>query len=185
MAERWSSRIRIRPATAGDREFVLGLVPELAAFGPPPWRSVDEMVETDTLVLGRALDGLAADATVLIAEDARGVGLGFIHLTADADYYTRRECGHVSDLVVAAAARGRGVGERLMAAAEEWAAARGYALLTLNVFVGNARARALYERTGFGAETVRYVKTVANPTASPRRGVEEARTAANRKEAAR
>jgi len=183
MAER--APITVRPATARDRQFVLGLVPDLAAFGPPPWRSVDEMVDTDTLVLGGALDGVAADATVLIAEDARGAPLGFVHLTVDADYYTRRECGHVSDLVVAAAARGRGVGERLMAAAEEWAAARGYALLTLNVFVGNARARALYERTGFGAETIRYVKTVANRTASPRPVVADAMTAANRKEPAR
>ena len=160
MVERAPSTITVRPATAGDREFVLGLVPELAAFGPPPWRTVDEMVETDTLVLGSALDGLVADATVLIAEDARGVLLGFIHLTADADYYTRRECGHVSDLVVAAPARGRGVGERLLAAGEQWAARRGYSLLTLNVFVGNSQARALYERTGYGAETVRYVKTL-------------------------
>jgi GNAT superfamily N-acetyltransferase len=160
MVERAPSTITVRPATAGDREFVLGLVPELAAFGPPPWRTVDEMVETDTLVLGSALDGLAADATVLIAEDARGVPLGFIHLTVDADYYTRRECGHVADLVVAAAARGRGVGEGLLAAGEQWAARRGYSLLTLNVFVGNSQARALYERTGYGAETVRYVKSL-------------------------
>ena len=155
------SDVRIRPATAADRAFVVGLAPELAAFGPPPWRTVEQMVETDTLVLGGALDGSAADATVLIAEDVRGVPLGFIHLTVDADYYTRRECGHVSDLVVAAAARGRGVGERLMAAGEEWATARGYALLTLNVFVGNTRARTLYERLGFSAETVRYVKPLA------------------------
>ena len=154
-----SSDIRIRPAAAADRAFVLGLVPQLAAFGPPAWRSVEQMVETDTLVLGSALDGAAADATVLIAED-RGVPLGFIHLTVDADYYTRRDCGHVSDLVVAPAARGRGVGERLMAAGEEWAAGRGYRLLTLNVFVGNSRARRLYERTGYAAETVRYIKTL-------------------------
>ena len=27
--------VRIRPADGGDREFILGLVPELLAFGPP------------------------------------------------------------------------------------------------------------------------------------------------------
>jgi ribosomal protein S18 acetylase RimI-like enzyme len=150
--------ITIRVAAPGDREFVLGLVPELVAFGPPPWRSAAQMIETDTLVLANALDDAAAGATVLVATDTAGVRLGFIHLTTDTDYYTRRECGHVSDLVVAPEARRRSVAERLLSAAEEWAAARGYALLTLNVFVGNTRARALYERTGFEVETVRYVK---------------------------
>lgn len=120
------------------------------------------MIETDTLVIGAALDGAAAGATVLIAEDDSATRLGFIHLTTDTDYYTRRECGHVSDIVVARDARGRGVSERLLSAAEQWAVARGYELLTLNVFVGNTRARVLYERTGFNAETARYVKVVGN-----------------------
>ena len=57
-------------------------------------------------------------------------------------------------------ARGRGVGETLLAAAEQWARGLGYSLLTLNVFIENTRARALYERAGFGAETIRYVKAL-------------------------
>jgi GNAT superfamily N-acetyltransferase len=150
--------VTIRAATADDARFVLGLVPQLAAFGPPHWRSVEQMIETDTLVLGRALDGSTADATVLVAEDDASRPLGFVHLTPDTDYYTRRECGHISDLIVAPEARGRGVGERLLAAAEAWARGRGYLLLTLNVFMANGPARSLYERTGFAAETVRYVK---------------------------
>jgi len=139
---------------------VLGLVPELAAFGPPPWRSAPQMIETDTLVLAAAFDDSIASEAMLVAEDAAGTRLGFIHVIGDADYYTRRQCGHIADLIVAPEARGRGVGEMLLSAAEEWTAARGYALLTLNVFAGNTRARALYERTGFGVETVRYVKRV-------------------------
>jgi GNAT superfamily N-acetyltransferase len=150
--------IRVRPAIPGDRAFVLALVPELAAFGPPPWRCAPQMIETDTLVLAAAIDEATAAATVLIAQDDAGTRLGFIHLTSDTDYYTRRDCGHISDIVVAPEARGRGVSEALLSAADDWAAARGYALLTLNVFVGNTRARAVYERTGFGVETVRYVK---------------------------
>ena len=153
-----ATSIVIRPARSDDAPFVLGLVPHLAAFGPPAWRSVEQMIETDTLVLGRALDAPAADAIVLIAEDGAARPLGFVHLVADTDYYSRRECGHIADLVVAPEARGRGVGERLLAAAEAWAAGRGYSLLTLNVFMENGQARRLYERTGFGAEIVRYVK---------------------------
>jgi ribosomal protein S18 acetylase RimI-like enzyme len=152
------TEIRVRLATPDDRGFVLGLVPELAAFGPPPWRTAPRMIETDTLVLAAALDDSTAGEAMLVAEDAAAIRLGFIHLISEADYYTRRQCGHIADLIVAPEARGRGVGEMLLSAAEEWAAARGYSLLTLNVFVGNTRARALYERSGFGAETVRYVK---------------------------
>ena len=81
-------------------------------------------------------------------------------MCGEADYYTRDEAGHIADIIVAPEARGRGVGEILLAAAEQWARGRGYLLLTLNVFIENTRARALYERTGFGAETIRYVKAL-------------------------
>jgi len=150
--------VRVRPATPETASFVLTLVPHLVAFGPPPWRSVRQMIDTDALVIDRTLQGLSAGATVLVAEDSGGKPLGFIHVCGEPDYYTRRDCGHIADLVVAPEARGRGVGEALMMAAEQWAHDRGYSLLTLNVFVGNTHARALYERIGFGAETVRYVK---------------------------
>jgi GNAT superfamily N-acetyltransferase len=152
--------IRVRAATPEDADFVLALVPELVAFGPPPWRDVGQMMETDTHVIARALRGLSDGATVLVAEDANGTLLGFVHLCGETDYYTRAACGHIADIVVASEARGRGVGEALIAAGEQWVRARGYSMLTLNVFIENGRARALYERTGFGAETVRYVKRV-------------------------
>ncbi|MFF0434215.1 GNAT family N-acetyltransferase [Streptomyces sp. NPDC004327] len=45
--------------------------------------------------------------------------------------------------------RGRGLGERLIAAVEEWARAAGATRLTLGVLPGNAPAAALYRRHGF------------------------------------
>jgi GNAT superfamily N-acetyltransferase len=152
--------VRVRPAGPEDADFVRGLVPELVAFGPPHWRDIRQMTETDTLVITGALRGASDGATVLVAEDERGQRLGFIHLCGELDYYTRAECGHIADIVVAPEARGRGVGRTFVAAAERWARGRGYSMLTLNVFLGNRDARALYERTGFGAETVRYVKNL-------------------------
>ena len=56
--------------------------------------------------------------------------------------------------------KGRGVGAALLRAAEAWALARGHATLTLNVFDGNRRARALYERAGFRPDTIKYRKTL-------------------------
>ena len=49
-----------------------------------------------------------------------------------------------------------------MIAAEAWSRERDHSLLTLNVFVQNARARALYERQGFASETIRYVKAIGD-----------------------
>lgn len=54
-------------------------------------------------------------------------------------------------LFVAAPARGRGVGTRLIEAVAAEARARGYVELRLDVIDENTRARALYERRGFTA----------------------------------
>jgi len=150
--------VRIRGARPDDREFILGLVPELVRFdSPPPWQDVGEMTVVDVRVISKALEGRPPGATVLVAEDAVGQPVGFIHLSEEKDYYGGR-CGHVADLVVAPWARGRGVGTALLAAGERWARERGYSMLTLNVFVGNVKARRLYEAEGFQPYTVRHVK---------------------------
>ncbi len=55
----------------------------------------------------------------------------------------------IDGIAVAAAARGRGIGSRLIEAAAHEARAEGLAGLRLEVAAGNDRARALYERRGF------------------------------------
>ena len=45
-----------------------------------------------------------------------------------------------------------------MDAAEAWARARGYRLLSLDVFADNRRAIDFYGRRGFKRETIRMVK---------------------------
>jgi GNAT superfamily N-acetyltransferase len=47
-----------------------------------------------------------------------------------------------------------------MDAIEQWAMRRGYTWVTLNVFDGNARARALYDRLGYEPETIHYRKVL-------------------------
>lgn len=150
--------VRIRSAGAADRDFILGLVPELVAFGPPAWRDRGEMIATDTRVIDDALAGRTEGATLLIAEDAQGTPLGFIHLSGERDYYLQQTCGHVGDIVVAPEARGQGVGRALLSAGERWARGCGFRLLTLNVFVQNRGPQALYEELGFSAEAIKYVK---------------------------
>lgn len=152
--------IHIREARPEDRELILGLVPELLDFGaPPPWRDAQQMIAIDVRVISEVLDGRSPGASILVAEDDKGERLGFIHLNEEEDYYGGA-CGHVGDVIVAPSARGRGVGKALLAAGERWALERGYRLLTLNVFLANEKARALYEDVGFRAETVRHVKVL-------------------------
>lgn len=152
--------VHIRLAGEKDRSFILGLVPELLAFGPPAWRDRREMIQVDTNIISASLAGRTEGATLLIAESADGVPLGFIHLVGERDYYLQGTCGHVADIVVAPEARGRGVGRALLAEAERWSRDRGYRMLTLNVFVENRGPQALYEAAGFHAEAIKYVKVL-------------------------
>jgi ribosomal protein S18 acetylase RimI-like enzyme len=56
---------------------------------------------------------------------------------------------HVETLVVASRCRRRGIGRRLLAAAGEWAKARGAVEIVLTTWAGNSAADAFYERLGY------------------------------------
>jgi GNAT superfamily N-acetyltransferase len=173
--------ITVREGTAADRDFVIETARRFAAFGPPPWRSALEVVAGEVRCLDEFFDGRLSGPTLLIAEDApdvpasptprsgeggpesrRGDGepAGFAFLEPAVDYFSGDRHGHLGMIAVTERAEGQGVGAALMLAAEEWARARGYAKLTLNVFAGNTRARDVYERFGYRVETVRYVKAI-------------------------
>jgi len=152
-----SDTIRIRPAAADDRAFVLGLLPRMASFELPPWRTPDEIVAADYRPLESWFDRPAAEEALLVAEiDRRPVG--YSYLVVNTDFFTGRPHAHLSVLAVAQEAEGRGVGSALIEASTAWAVARGDDRITLNVFCGNQRAQALYERHGYRQETLRYVK---------------------------
>ena len=152
--------VRVRPATVADRAWILALAPRLHDFGPPPYRERGVMDGAVVASIGDALGGTRPDTAVLVAEDAAGVRLGFIHLHGARDFFTGEAHGHVSDIVVAPEAEGRGVGQALMAAAEDWARALGFRLLSLHVFDGNGRARAFYARLGYRPDIVKLIKTL-------------------------
>jgi GNAT superfamily N-acetyltransferase len=153
-----SNELIIRPATEADRAFALGLVPRLRSFGTVPLRSIEDLDAAERRTLGDAFDNLPADAALLVAEHPRDGALGFAYAVTATDYFTQEAHGHLAIIAVAEAGEGRGVGRALMAAVEEWAAGRGYRLLTLNVFDGNGRARDLYEKNGFGVDMLRLIK---------------------------
>lgn len=150
--------LRIRAASAADKDFIISLVPRLAEFGPPPWRDAAQMNAVDAEVLAGRLDQRPPGTAVFVAEDEAGVRLGFIHLQTDTDYYTREEHGHVGDIVVTPEGEGRGVGRALLEKGEEWARAQGFRWLALHVFAQNRRAREVYRRLGYGEDMLKCVK---------------------------
>ena len=151
--------IRVRDGSAADRDFVIDTARRFAAFGPPPWRSPIEVVGGEVRCLDGFFDRGLEGSSLLIAEDD-GVPVGFAFLERAVDYFSGQPHGHLGMIAVIETAEGRGAGAALMRAAEEWARANRYARLTLNVFEGNARARAVYERFGYQVETIRYVKLI-------------------------
>jgi ribosomal protein S18 acetylase RimI-like enzyme len=58
---------------------------------------------------------------------------------------------HIDGVAVASVYRRRGVGSRLIAAMEAWAAGRDFAAVSLEVVDSNPQAQKLYQRLGFGA----------------------------------
>jgi len=121
------------------------------------------MDRAEVEALERALDEPAPDAILLVAE-LDGVGPAGVALANTAtDYFTHERHGHLSIIIVSEQGEGRGVGRALLDAVDAWAAAQGYRFITLNVFSGNQRARAVYERAGYAEDTVRYLKELRPP----------------------
>lgn len=152
--------LRIRPAAPEDASWLLPMSSRLHDFGPPPFRPREQMDRAVADDIGSTLETASEAAAVFVVEDPLGAALGFVHVRTLQDYFTAEAHGHVSDLVVAEGAEGRGAGRALMAAAEAWSMSRGHRLLTLNVFDENRRARALYERLGYRPDTIRMVKVL-------------------------
>lgn len=149
--------VTVRPARPEDRAFVLATAERLSAFGPPSWRTAEEVVEGEARTLRAFFDAPDPGAALLVAEED-GRPLGFAYVETVRDYFLGEEHGHIGILAVAADAERRGVGGTLLDASEDWTRSRGYRRLTLNVFERNTRARGVYEHRGYRPETLRYVK---------------------------
>jgi ribosomal protein S18 acetylase RimI-like enzyme len=101
------------------------------------------------------------DGRVFVAEVAGQVA-GFVCVWArvqpDEPDDDPTQYAYVSDLVVGGAYRRRGIGSRLLSAAEDYARMRGAASLRIGVLARNAAARHLYESAGFEEHEVELAK---------------------------
>jgi GNAT superfamily N-acetyltransferase len=158
------AKLTVRSARPSDRQFVLDLADRLVDFDVPPWRPKPELIEGDRRALAEWFARLRQGSGVALADDEAlyiaeldGTPAGCAYLVTLVDYFNQRPHAHLSVLAVAKEAEGKGVGSLLLDHCVAWAKARHSDRLTLSALVTNARARALYERKGFGGEYIRYV----------------------------
>ncbi len=152
--------VRVRPFQPSDAGFVTSLVGRFSEFELPAWRTAGEIDDANRASLQKALADPEPESAILVAEDALDGLAGFIHLQTQTDYFSGDRHGYISDLAVDKHFEGRGIGRILLDAAEDWARAKGYHLLTLYVFAGNTRARRVYEKHGYSQEIVKYAKVI-------------------------
>lgn len=133
----------IRPATAGDEDAILALIEEL--FKPPGARPPDYSRERARKGIRWALEQPHSDI-LLACEGRELVGLASVYADIQSIRYGPR-CW-LQDLVVAAGARRRGIGRKLLDAATEWAKKHGCTHLELASGTGRKDAHRFYLREG-------------------------------------
>lgn len=145
--------LTIRPYAETDRGFAIDLFLELnqLEYGISGDRKTDG--QTAQACVAEA-EGLMADGDSVIMIALEGeIPAGLMIWTPGHDDIFIEEgvrgYGRVSDIVVAEAHRGRGVGQALLAEAERLTRSRGLKRLRLSVLAGNVTAVTAYERFGF------------------------------------
>lgn len=150
--------IAIRPFEPGDVALRERLAPRLFPGPTASPRDPDAFAAFFTR-FGRGETGDEGEA--FVATDLDDRPLGMIVLLQDRDYFTGHPRAYVNILVVDEAAEGAGVGRGLMDFAEQWARDRGCREVCLDVFAGNERAIAFYERNGYRVDHVRMTKPLS------------------------
>lgn len=125
--------LRVAPQ-AGRMVVAQDRTPDVFARRRPFDRATTLLV--DATADGSDADGLPAAAVTVAAKPVRVAG-------------TWVTAGYVFDLAVAPTARRRGLGARLLAAAEQWARDHDAALLYAHVVAENEPSRGVFERAGY------------------------------------
>ena len=129
--------MRVRPMSERDARAVADLSGQLG------YASTAAQIE-------RRFERLRADpeSAIFVAEDEGGRIVGWVHVVGkcflEADPYAE-----LGGLVVDSAARRKGAGKSLVAAAETWAAGRGYVTMRVRSNMKRVEARPFYEGAGY------------------------------------
>jgi ribosomal protein S18 acetylase RimI-like enzyme len=145
--------VTIRSAEPRDAEAIAAMTRRLR---------VDDPVEREPSAFAAYFDRPVPlddpEVSVFVACGPDDVPVGYLAMRPESEYFTGERRAYIDHLAVAAHAEGRGIGRLLLAQAEAWARERGCAVLSLDVFAANDRARSLYGRSGFREDFVRMVR---------------------------
>jgi len=137
--------VEIREARPSDAAQLVGLIGLLAH-------------QVTAAGLRQRLEHLAVDGTpqLVAIEEGKVIGLCGLHrMTA---IHRNQPVGRITILVVAEEARGKGVGQRLVEAAEEWLKAAGCGLIELTSNDWLVEAHRFYEKIGYEQTSKRFAK---------------------------
>lgn len=137
-----SAAVALRPLRAGELPRLLDMLRGFYA---------EDRIPLDEARVRRGIDRLLADPSLsaLLFAEVDGECVGYLILGWCFSIEQGGRHVLVDELYLAPAARGRGLGGALLAAACDWARGHGAAVARLEVNRHNARARALYLRQGF------------------------------------
>ena len=135
---------------------MLNLAPRLA-IGVAPWREADAVLASVQQWVEDSLGSVAQQHHAVLIAEHDGEVVGFATLST-ARHFTGEVDGYMGELVTAPDFEGRGVGRRLVAAAERWATEQGLRRITLDTGALNTGARSFYERLGYDYEDVRLTR---------------------------
>jgi ribosomal protein S18 acetylase RimI-like enzyme len=151
-----ASDVAIRPFRTEDQPFLTRVAPRMhpgQTVSPRDPAAFDRFFSD--LGSGNFLSKPGAQAFVATID---GQSCGVISFYPDKDYFTDHPRAYVDNLVVAEEFEGKGVGRALLDHVERWARDNGYREVVLDVFAGNQRAIAFYERQGYRPDHIRMAK---------------------------
>lgn len=138
---------RIAAAGPGDLDDLVPLFDAYRVF----YRQPSDPLRARDFLAARLRDG---ESVVLLARDNdSGEALGFVQLYPSFSSVRMQTLWILNDLFVAPAARRRGIGRALLAAARAHGEHSGAIRLTLSTAADNTRAQALYADTGWVRES--------------------------------
>jgi aminoglycoside 6'-N-acetyltransferase I len=114
-------------------------------------RALFPLESADEIEAGMRAHVARADAAVFVLERPEGGLAGFVEVgsRSHADGCTSCPVGYLEAWYVDPDVRRRGLGRELLAAAEGWARARGYAEMASDALLDNAVSHAAHRRSGY------------------------------------
>ena len=149
----------IRTGTPNDKSDIDALLPRLADFPVPSYRVTEHLWHGDRDLIAQWASGARSDVQVAVAT-ANDTVVGVAAMSTRKELLSGEPSAHLEIVALHQDAEGHGIASDLMRTLESLAKNGGAKSMSLHVFSDNKKARALYERSGYFGELMRYYKPI-------------------------